>query len=201
MLEFEDTVDLSRNSIRAAMWLGGRCPASHACRRRLSTFVHRRDATVVAMITADDFEVFCARSFTGVLAVVDRLGDDLLNLRPAATGGNSPFGLVTHILGVCEWWVGHVVLGAESDRVRDLEFSATGTVAELHAAVDSWLATLTERKPALAAATALQNRAETQVPLVGEWTVGAALIHAYEELAQHLGHLEITADLLTSEAA
>ena len=32
--------------------------------------------------------------------------------------------------------------------------------------------------------------------LDGEWTVGAALIHAYEELAQHLGHLEITADLV-----
>jgi hypothetical protein len=201
MLELEDAIDLGGNAILTAVRLRGWRPASHACRRRLYTFVHRRDATVVAMITADDFEVFCRRSFTGVLRVVDRLGDDLINRRPAATGGNSPFGLVNHILGACEWWVGHVVLGVESDRVRDEEFFASGTVAELHARVDSWLATLTERKPALAAATVLRNPAETREPLVGEWTVGAALIHAYEELAQHLGHLEITADLLLAEAA
>ena len=28
------------------------------------------------------------------------------------------------------------------------------------------------------------------------WTEGAALIHTYEELAQHLGHMDITRDIL-----
>ena len=55
---------------------------------------------------------------------------------------------------------------------------------------------LTDRRPVLAAATELTEIPKTQIPLAGEWTVGAALIHAYEELAQHLGHLEVTADLL-----
>lgn len=150
-------------------------------------------------ITVDDFEVFCRRSFDGVRRVVDRLGDDLINERPRATAGNSPYALVTHIVGACEWWVGHIVLGDEIDRDRDGEFVASGTVAELHQAIAAWLDDLAERKPRLAATTELAGMPATEDPLDGEWTVGAALIHAYEELAQHLGHLEITADLLTAD--
>jgi hypothetical protein len=150
-------------------------------------------------ITLDDFEVFCRRSCAGVLAVADRLGDELINERPRATAGSSPYALVFHILGACEWWVGHMVAGDESSRVREDEFIATGTVAELHLAVDAWLDLLTARRPALDAATELTEIPQTQTPLAGEWTVGAALIHAYEELAQHLGHLEVTADLLLAD--
>jgi len=150
-------------------------------------------------ITLDDFEVFCRRSFAGVLTVADRLGDELINQRPPQTDGSSPFAIVTHILGACEFWVGHMVVGDPTTRVRDDEFTATGTVAELHQHVGAWLALLHERKPAIAAATGLTSVPQTQTPLQGEWTVGAALIHAYEELAQHLGHLELTADLLLAQ--
>ena len=161
--------------------------ADHACSHNHSPF---------KTITLDDFEVFCRRSFDGVLAVVDRLGDELINQHPPHTGGSTPYALVTHILGACEWWVGHMVAGDESHRVRSDEFAASGSVAELHAAIADWLALLTDRRPVLAAATELTEIPKTQIPLAGEWTVGAALIHAYEELAQHLGHLEVTADLL-----
>ena len=131
-----------------------------------------------------------------MLRAVDRLGDELVNEEPPLTGGSSPFALVTHILGACEWWVGHIVLGESSTRVRDDEFVASGTTAQLHTAVSAWLDTLSARKERLAATTGIAGTPTTQVPLEGEWTVGAALIHAYEELAQHLGHLEVTADLL-----
>ncbi len=163
-------------------------------------FGHGCEATLPEMtIALEDFELFCRRSFSGVLAVVDRLGDDLINQRPAATNGNTPYALVTHIVGACEWWVGHMVVGDASTRVRDDEFTATGTTAQLHTAVETWLALLVERRPAILAATELVEVPQTQTPLDGEWTVGAALIHAYEELAQHLGHLEMTADLLLAE--
>jgi hypothetical protein len=151
------------------------------------------------MITIDDFEVFCRRSFVGVLNVVDRLGDDLINEHPRVAAGSSPYALVTHILGAVEFWVGHMVLGEDSTRVRDDEFIASGTTAELHRAVVAWLDRLAERKLPLADATELFAVPQTQTPLGGEWTVGAALIHAYEELAQHLGHLEVTADILLAE--
>jgi len=168
--------------------------------RQILLFTHSSEATVSAMtITIDDFEVFCRRSLAGVLGVVDRLGDELVNARPEQTGGSSPYALVTHIVGACEWWVGHMVVGDPSTRVRDDEFTATGTVAELHVLVDDWLELLHQRKPAITRATELSAVPQTQTPLQGEWTVGAALLHAYEELAQHLGHLEVTADLLLAD--
>lgn len=150
-------------------------------------------------ITIDDFEVFCRRSFTGVLDVADRLGDELINERPPLTHGSTPYALITHILGACEWWVGHMVVGDPSTRVRDDEFNATGTVADLHVSVYEWLSSLRRRRSAIEAATGLVEVPVTQTPLEGGWTVGAALIHAYEELAQHLGHLEVTADLLLAQ--
>ncbi|MEE9416768.1 MAG: DUF664 domain-containing protein [Acidimicrobiales bacterium] len=152
-----------------------------------------------AIITIDDFEVFCRRSFSRVLAAIDELGDDLVNETPGLIEANSPFVIVTHTVGACEWWVGHVILGEPSNRVRDDEFAASGSVDDLHRIVGDWLASLKQRKSRIAQATELVGSPRTQLPLEGEWTVGAVLLHVYEELAQHLGHLEITADLLTGK--
>ena len=51
--------------------------------------------------------------------------------------------------------------------------------------------------------------ADTNEPLAGynpaggpdNWTQGAAMIHTYEELAQHLGHMDITRDLLLRDSS
>ena len=119
-----------------------------------------------------------------------------VNSRPSFEHANSPFVLVNHALGACLWWTEHVVLGFRDERDRAAEFEATGTVADLVVACDNTKVRLTELAPDLAEASSLQGTAVTQIPLGLDWTVGAALMHTYEELAQHLGHLEITVDLL-----
>ena len=78
------------------------------------------------------------------------------------------------------------------------EFVSQGTTADLTAAAEELKARLRELAPEIDAATELAGHAHTSVPLGGEWTVGRALIHAYEELAQHLGHLDLTVDLVRS---
>lgn len=148
------------------------------------------------MITIDDFLLFTRRTVTGTLAAVDRLGDERVNVRPDLPGVSTPFQLVTHAFAAAEFWCAHIVCGHPTDRVRDDEFLAAGTVADLHAAADALLARLDALAPEMAAATELAHQPETQTPLEAPWTVGAAVIHAYEELAQHLGHLEMTADVL-----
>ena len=152
------------------------------------------------MITLDDFEVFCRRSLGGALRTVDSLGDDLVNVRPVTTEGNSAFALVTHLLGAAHWWIGHIILGEPSDRRRDDEFVATGSVEDLHRSVDAWLEFFSSRRAAVADRSTVAIEPATQTPLDGEWTVGAALLHIYEEIAQHLGHLEVTADIVRAEA-
>lgn len=152
------------------------------------------------MITVYDFLVFCRRTVAGTLAAVDRLGDALVNEGPPLPGANTPYQLVTHAFAATEWWCSHVVLDRPSGRVRDDEFTAAGRVAELHTEAERLLGLLEELAPELATARRPAHQPETQTPLGTEWTVGACLIHAYEELAQHLGHLEVTADVLLARA-
>lgn len=151
-------------------------------------------------ISTDDFLRFCCRTIDGMVRAVGRLDDASVNaVPPQLPGANSPYALVTHALGALEWWTGHMVCGHPSSRDRDAEFRATGTVAELLEAAQAAKARLRAIAPELAAATTIAGTPRTTIPLVGEWTIGACLIHAYEELAQHLGHLEVTVDLLTHE--
>jgi hypothetical protein len=147
-------------------------------------------------ISVEDFVLFCERTIGGMRRAVDRLDDTTVNELPDLPNPNSPFQLVTHALGSCQWWTAHIVCGHPSDRVRADEFTSTGTLAEVHAAADHVVARLRELIPEMRAATELSFTASTELPLDEEWKVGTALIHAYEELAQHLGHLEITVDLV-----
>ena len=107
---------------------------------------------------------------------------------------------MTHAFSACEWWCSHIIVGHSSDRIRDDEFAATGDIAALRGAGERLRERLRELAPGLRAAEELAHAAVTsEDPLDGEWTVGAALLHSYEELAQHLGHLELTVDLVLAD--
>jgi len=150
-------------------------------------------------ISADEFTMFCERTIDAMVRAVSGLDDEGVNARPDLDGANSPFVLVTHALAAARFWTEHVVLGEPTDRDRASEFEASGTTAELIDSCHDAKARLAERAPALARATSLQGEGVTRIPIAPEWTVGAALMHTHEELAQHLGHLEITVDLLAGE--
>ena len=81
-------------------------------------------------ITVDDFLLFCDRTIDGYREALERLDDDLINAVPPIPGANTPYRLVVHALGACDWWTSHIVLGHPSDRDRDAEFVATGTVTD-----------------------------------------------------------------------
>ncbi|MEM7287541.1 MAG: DUF664 domain-containing protein [Actinomycetota bacterium] len=150
-------------------------------------------------ITVDEFLLFCHRTLDGYRDVLARLDDTLVNTTPPIPGANTPYRLVVHAMGACDWWTSHIVCGHPSERDRAAEFVASGTVAEAGAALDLAGARLDDLRPELAAAGVVHGNPSTTKPLGTEWTVGACLIHAYEELAQHLGHLEVTADVLIAE--
>ena len=150
-------------------------------------------------ITVDDFLLFCDRTIDGYREALERLDDDLINAVPPVPGANTPYRLVVHALGACDWWTSHIVLGHPSDRDRDAEFVATGTVTDATDALAVAWARLEALRPELETADTVHGNPSTTKPLGAEWTVGACLIHAYEELAQHLGHLEVTVDLLLAD--
>ena len=150
-------------------------------------------------ITVTDFLNFTGRTIGGLSKSIARLDDDLVNVAPDLPGANSPFVIVTHALGAARWWTEHVICGHMIERDRDSEFVATGTVAEAVENCANAQAKIVTLGAELDAATTIQPLPDIGRPRDFEWTVGAALIHTYEELAQHLGHLEITVDLLLAE--
>src|SRR5580658_10211027 len=82
-------------------------------------------------VSLDHFMWFVDNALDQMTAIVRDLGDDLVNERPGLEGANSPFAILTHCLGVMEFWGGATVAERPVSRDRPSEFVATGTVAEV----------------------------------------------------------------------
>ncbi|MEU8636483.1 DUF664 domain-containing protein [Amycolatopsis sp. NPDC048633] len=148
-------------------------------------------------ISDEDYLWFAGRALDGMAAILAELGDDRANRRPPLPGANTPYAIVTHCLGVLEFWAGSLVAGRAVERDRDAEFTASGPVSVLAervaAAKDQLRADLTVAEPAEPLrAPAPAKYADTPAGR----SQGGALQHVYEELAQHHGQLELTRDIL-----
>jgi Protein of unknown function (DUF664) len=149
------------------------------------------------MISIDDFLYYLDEALEGMVQIVGELGDDLANRRPDLSGANSPFAILTHCLGVMEYWGGEIIAGRRIVRDRPAEFRATGRVAELIEDTQrarQRLATDLAGLEPFGPPRGQPRRGTSTLPL-GR-TQGGALLHIYEELAQHRGQMEITRDLL-----
>ena len=152
------------------------------------------------MFNADDYLVFVDEAIDGMCAIVSELGDERANENLGTPGANSPYVLLTHCLGVMEYWGGHVIGGRRFSRDRDAEFVASGGVAELVArarrAQQQFRADLEHFEPN-AAPRGTTPPEDADHPLT-RTQMGTAL-HIYEELAQHRGQMEITRDVLLTK--
>lgn len=158
-------------------------------------------APVTPQHTADDLPPhvrtlvdFTLAKLDEIIDAVGDLDDATANAVPPAPGANSPFVLLTHCLGMMRRWSSTVNLGIRIPRDRDAEFSAIGRVADL-------LVSAAEVRAAfLADLTATDWNSPPVAPATGygPWSQSTfgVLLHVFEELCQHLGHLEITLDLL-----
>ncbi len=149
------------------------------------------------MISSEDYLQFVHEALTGMGDVVSELGDELANRCPDLPAANSPFAILTHCLGVMEYWAGHVVAGRTIQRDRDAEFRAVGRVEELLASVRAqWIRFVDDVALVEPFAPPRGPVSADDAALPLGRTQGGALLHVYEELARHRGQLEITADVL-----
>src|SRR5919109_1267225 len=86
-------------------------------------------------ISPDDVLSYINQALDGMVQVVEELGDARVNLRPDLPGANSPFALLTHCVGLTNYWLGAVLAGRQVHRDRDAEFQARGSVADIRQAV------------------------------------------------------------------
>jgi hypothetical protein len=150
-------------------------------------------------LSLDDYLWFVDEALGGMVDIVTTLGDDLANRRLDVPGSNSPYAVLTHCLGVVAYWGGHTVAGRTVERDRDAEFLASGPVVDLVARVAAARAQLARDVATLDAPAPLRGTddlwpGDEDLPIAR--TQGGALVHIYEELAQHRGQMEVTRDVL-----
>lgn len=136
-------------------------------------------------------------SLSSMTDILKGLGDELANTRPDLPGANSPYAIVFHCVGVIEHWAGSVIAGLKIPRDRAAEFTATGRVDDLITRVDDVRARLPEWVD-VALREGIRDRTVTGStrPEVATATPEWVLTHVVRELAQHLGQLELTRDVL-----
>jgi hypothetical protein len=153
----------------------------------------------VLVFSSSDYLWFVDRALDEMVTIVTELGDEDSNRQVGLDGANSPYAILTHCLGVMEYWGGFYVAGRAVQRDRAAEFRARGSVPELVSQ------TVAARRQLEADLLLAQPTAAPRNPPKPEdadlpfgRSQGAVLLHIYEELAQHLGHMEMTRDLIMS---
>jgi len=154
-------------------------------------------------ITTDDFLYFINVALDGMVRIVEELGDERVNWRPDLPGANSPYAILYHCVGCTNFWIGGLLAGRHVIRDRNSEFRAQGTVADIRQAVQALKKQLPKDikniqgdQPLACSEYLTQLQAWTTRQDIQHWRQGKALVHAYEELAQHHGQMEITRDIL-----
>jgi Protein of unknown function (DUF664) len=138
--------------------------------------------------------LYLHHAFNGIAKVLDRVNDDTVNTRPPGWGTNSIAGLVVHCCELAPSWFELPGLGRESHRDRDAEFAATATVAELRSMIELTKERLVPLVDEFATGpTALDHEFRAFLP-GDDRSDDALFVHVLEELFQHLGHMEVTAD-------
>jgi hypothetical protein len=165
------------------------------------SFVSSVYGHLVITLEARDARAFLDLALDQMMAKAVALGPRVSD-RPQIEGANSAFSLVVHCLGVAEWWLDHAVLGHPSSRERDAEFGASGTIAELESLVEAFRELLPALMDEVAEAPEPRSsylEAATASFRSWPWTTGSIVVHVIEELFQHAGHVDLTADLLAAE--
>ena len=150
------------------------------------------------MISVDDYLLVLDEVLDDMVRIVTELGDDLANQRGDVPDGNSPYAILTHCVGVMEYWGGYMVAGRSIQRDRAAEFRAVGPVGELiertHRARRQLQLDVANLEPYAPPRGHPKHQEDAGLPM--HRTQGGALIHAYEDLARHRGQMEITRDII-----
>ena len=157
------------------------------------------EGTTLVVVPSTDYLWFVDRALDEMCAIVEDMGDELVNRRPPFRDVNSAYVILTHCLGVMEYWGGATVAQRPIQRDRAAEFTASGDVAGLLRRTEQARRRLREDLVGLSAAAPPVNvRRDPDEPVPYTETKGAVLLHVLEELFQHCGQMELTRDALVT---
>lgn len=140
-------------------------------------------------------------SLTAIEDILAGMSSEQANHAPDLPGANSAYAIGTHCVGMVEYWGGSVIAGLRIPRDRDGEFQAVGDpqvlcedISRTRQRFAEWAAIGMSEGPRDRSAVGT-TRSETVRTASATWM----LLHVVRELAQHLGQLEITRDILARD--
>ena len=139
-----------------------------------------------------------------LLELVARLDASMVNRAPDLPGANSPFVIMTHVLGNIRAWVPGIVCDQPLERDRPAEFRSQGTLDELRSAAETLINDCEAALKTLGPAQ-LDDRIVPRQVLFGEGQTyemsrREALLHPLEHASLHVGQMQMTVDLLQRAA-
>ena len=144
----------------------------------------------------DTVQTYVRHAMGQMVEVAERLGDDLLNERPVGDETNAVGALIVHCCELTNFWLAHVAGGQPTERNRDAEFEQVSTVAEVREMVERTLEATRGDLERIAIGDTDADPVLRQFLPGGDESDDSLVLHVIEELFQHLGHMEITADVL-----
>ncbi len=131
-----------------------------------------------------------------LLATLEGIPDDVFNTwKPTAAveGGhemNTFAALAIHAVSAGEFMTLHAVGGEPSQRNREAEFEATGSLAEITARYGRWLDGVHNLMARFTDAD-LDRESFSERYTERDWRVAEILLHALDHTALHAGHLQV----------
>ena len=146
------------------------------------------------------------RQLDKLCEAIGELSPQQLDWRPGVAEANSISVIATHTLGNMRGWVLGICCGQPIDRDRAAEFRVAGGDATTLVTRARALAQEIEAALGKLAPESLDQLREARQNLWGAGTTRPvtgreAILHALEHIANHVGHIEITLDLLRAGAA
>lgn len=137
------------------------------------------------------------------LRELDGVPEDVLNRPVDVPEANSLFAIATHLCASGTFWTLKVIGGRDIPRDREAEFVATGAYAELTAGYEEWMRATHEVLDG--ASDDELGRVTKQKPVrpgldVEFMTVEHALLQVINHTAIHLGHIQVTKQLMLAGA-
>jgi hypothetical protein len=148
------------------------------------------------------FAVVLERIGREVIAQLHDVPDETLNRPVPLPDANTLYALGTHLSGSTEFWVLQMAGGRDVGRHRLAEFRATGHGPDLILRIEAWIAAVHAVLDALpddamdATPPDPPEEYRTTGGLGRHLTVRDCLLHAVEHASLHLGHIQITRQLL-----
>ena len=149
---------------------------------------------------------YIRRIAADAMATLQDLTDRQLNWKTGDDGSNTMFAIATHMVAMGEYWVLCLVGGADIVRIRQAEFHAVGSAAEIVLRLQNW----SQACDVLCIALGSEVLAEiARVPIEYLQTGGfgsgvlskrECLMHVVEHSALHLGQLQILRQLVERRA-